>query len=685
MKREDLKLYLVTDRDLAQGRDIVDVVREAVAGGVTMVQLREKNIDTGEFIKLGIRLKAELATSGVPLIINDRVDVALACDADGVHIGQSDMPYAMARRLLGPEKIIGLSIENFDELEEANKLDVDYVAASPVFGTPTKTDTAEPWGLEGLAEFNRRSVHPTVAIGGMNIDTVSDVVACGTYGVAVVSAIIAAPDPRKASSELLAAIASSLRCSAADIPAANGSECAFAAASASSLQRSTADIPAAAGSSEISAFPHTLDSGQTNKKPDIDSAGFVGQTGEKSAADTGEDISSIGEFGLIDEIKSAFSGILNCSVNETPFGRHTSGVMGIGDDCAVIPQTTGVDTLVSTDMLVEGSHFLMNDISPFQLGWKSAAVNISDIAAMGGRPVGTFLSLALPKHLPVRWIRGFMNGYRQISEKYGVPLLGGDTTSSLDRLCVNVTVIGEIASGASKLRSSACVGDLVCVTGNLGDSAGGLQAILMGLGKSGMASAGEFAAKNSHLAEVLIQRHYLPLPRVEEGLALARCYGVHAMMDISDGIASDLRHILETSGVCAEISLASLPVSEELKDFCKLHNLDPYELAVSGGEDYELLFTVDPSAEPLIGVQHTVIGRIVDSPAQGASKCCGSLPISTGADNGSPAGTSASSIIINSAASPTGSSAHAISTDRHPDQLIKWIGADKDYLGFRHF
>ena len=132
MIREDLALYLVTDRGLSLGRDIESVVMQAVRGGVTLVQLREKEIDTREFIALGLRLKAALAGTGVPLLINDRVDVALAVDADGVHIGQSDMPYGIARRLLGHDKIIGLSVETMDEVVQANDLDVDYVAVSPV-------------------------------------------------------------------------------------------------------------------------------------------------------------------------------------------------------------------------------------------------------------------------------------------------------------------------------------------------------------------------------------------------------------------------------------------------------------------------------------------------------------------------------------------------------------------------
>ena len=200
--KKTLRLYLVTDRPLSLGRDLAWIVEEAVAGGVTIVQLREKDIDTREFVALGLRLKEILTPLGVPLIINDRVDVALAVDADGVHIGQSDMPYDIARRLLGPEKIIGLSVETQAQVLEANKLDVNYIAVSPVYSTATKTDTALPFGLEGLRQAVAASGHPVVAIGGMNAATAPDVFAAGVDGIAVVSAICSAPDPRAAAAAL---------------------------------------------------------------------------------------------------------------------------------------------------------------------------------------------------------------------------------------------------------------------------------------------------------------------------------------------------------------------------------------------------------------------------------------------------------------------------------------------------
>ena len=198
----DLSLYLVTDRSLAESRDMAWIVREAVAGGVTMVQLREKECSTGEFVALARELKTALQPLGIPLIINDRVDVALAVDADGVHIGQSDMPYETARALLGKDKIIGLSVETMDEVVAANALDVDYIGISPVYATPTKTNTLTPFGLEGIEEVMRLSRHRCVAIGGMNNTTIGEVIARGVEGVAVVSAIVAASSPREASAEL---------------------------------------------------------------------------------------------------------------------------------------------------------------------------------------------------------------------------------------------------------------------------------------------------------------------------------------------------------------------------------------------------------------------------------------------------------------------------------------------------
>lgn len=313
----------------------------------------------------------------------------------------------------------------------------------------------------------------------------------------------------------------------------------------------------------------------------------------------------LGEFGLIDYIKTQFS--------------VPEGVLGIGDDCAVMPQKDGQETLVSTDMLMDGVHFLIDDVDPYSLGWKSAAVNISDIAAMGGKPVASFLSFALPKSLSDDFLKEFMRGYKELSELCDCPLLGGDTTSSLDCLCISVTVMGCCGAGVSRKRSAAEPGDVICVTGPLGDSAAGLKVILDGV-------------ERGELEETLVLRHYRPMPRVEAGLRLAATPGVHAMMDISDGVGSDLRHILDESHKGAEVDVTSLPLSNELKQACAKYGWDAAKLALNGGEDYELLFTVSKEAfDAGLPVECHPIGRITEG------------------------------------------------------EGVKWLGGADDYLGFRHF
>lgn len=202
MEAFNLSLYLVTDRSLSLGRPLQPVIEAAVRGGVTMVQLREKDASTKEFYELAIKVKACLRPYNVPLIINDRLDIALACDAEGLHIGQNDMPYEAARKLLGKDKIIGLSVENIEDAERANELDVDYIGISPVFSTPTKTDTAKALGLEGIKEITRISRHPAVGIGGINISNAADIILAGTDGISVVSAIMSAQDPMESAKQL---------------------------------------------------------------------------------------------------------------------------------------------------------------------------------------------------------------------------------------------------------------------------------------------------------------------------------------------------------------------------------------------------------------------------------------------------------------------------------------------------
>ena len=193
-----LRLCLVTDQQALRGRSLTDVVMQAVQGGVTCVQLREKIACTREFVALACAMNALLRPLNVPLVINDRIDVALASGAPGVHLGQSDMPVAQARRLLPPEVFIGLSVESLDDVRRAAQEPVDYLGVSPVFATPTKTDTAPPWGLAGLRQVHTMTDLPLVAIGGIDLLNARAVLDAGAHGLAVVSAICSADDPRAA-------------------------------------------------------------------------------------------------------------------------------------------------------------------------------------------------------------------------------------------------------------------------------------------------------------------------------------------------------------------------------------------------------------------------------------------------------------------------------------------------------
>lgn len=196
-------IYLVTDQKACLGNPLSAIVLDAVKAGVSCVQLREKDTGTRLFLKKALALKSILKPAGIPLIINDRVDIALAAKADGVHLGQSDMPYEYARKILGPKAVIGLSVETWEDVKNSQDLDVDYLGISPVFSTPTKTDTKIPWGLDGIEKIREYSCHSLVAIGGIDASNAESVITAGATGIAVVSAICSASDSFGASSELV--------------------------------------------------------------------------------------------------------------------------------------------------------------------------------------------------------------------------------------------------------------------------------------------------------------------------------------------------------------------------------------------------------------------------------------------------------------------------------------------------
>ena len=207
-KDVDWSLYVMTDRQAAGGRSMLDVVRSAVQGGASVVQLREKSVSTRDMVELGRALLEVTRPAGVPLIVNDRVDVALAIEADGVHVGHDDMPVALARRLLGAGRILGASPETLAEAREMEQDGADYLGVGDVYGTPSKADAGSPIGVAGLAELVRAVTIPVVAIGGITEANAGPVVEAGAAGVAVISAVVGAADPEEAARRLRKAIES---------------------------------------------------------------------------------------------------------------------------------------------------------------------------------------------------------------------------------------------------------------------------------------------------------------------------------------------------------------------------------------------------------------------------------------------------------------------------------------------
>lgn len=261
------------------------------------------------------------------------------------------------------------------------------------------------------------------------------------------------------------------------------------------------------------------------------------------------------------------------------------GFEPIGDDCTVL-DLGGEALVMTTDMLIEDVHFLRHASSPEDVGRKSLMVNISDVAAMGAKPVATLLSIALPESAQGEWSERFMRGYYEASRERGVALVGGDTTASRDKIAINVVAIGRAPMSNIKRRSAAKVGDAVCVTGKLGTSSKGLVDIMFG---------------DVHTPAAKI--HCRAQARTAEGEWLGTRSEVHAMMDVSDGIASDIKHIMEQSKVGAEIELDKIPTDYDIR------------FATTGGEDYELLLTLDGAsfdavAEELLKATGTTLTKI---------------------------------------------------------------------------
>ncbi|MFV1957490.1 MAG: thiamine-phosphate kinase [bacterium] len=278
-------------------------------------------------------------------------------------------------------------------------------------------------------------------------------------------------------------------------------------------------------------------------------------------------IRELGEFAFINRVLAAA-------------GRErTPVVLGIGDDASILAPEPGRELVVTTDMLMEGVHFLRESTPPEDLGYKSLVVNLSDVAAMGGKPIQAYLSLALTSETEVEVLDRFIQGFLEAAGD-SVQLSGGDTVSSKAGWAISVTVIGDVKEGAALRRDAAAAGDIIYLSGPTGESAAGLAFLL------------DQFSLNDVTAEPLIRAHNRPVPELELGSILSESGLCACAIDISDGLLQDLHHICKASSVGARLFLDKIPLTDELIEAAKAANIDPYRWSLAGGEDYRLLFMI---------------------------------------------------------------------------------------------
>ncbi len=263
-------------------------------------------------------------------------------------------------------------------------------------------------------------------------------------------------------------------------------------------------------------------------------------------------------------------------INRVIKGGHSDlAIMAVGDDCSTVPWGRKQLLIQSSDLMIEGVHFNLENISFEDLAYKALAVNISDIAAMGGQPLWVHLSLAVPPKVDETSLETFFNGFKKEARKQGVHLLGGDLSRSRHDLFINVNISGIVKKKSVQYRQDFVKADLLCVTGSLGDSALGLWTLQNNV--------------EHPLVKTLVQRHHRPPIEWTKAQFLAKQKGVHGMIDLSDGLWSDLQRI---EGVDYQVWVQDIPLSLEVQELCRNQHLNPYDFAVNGGEDYRLLFGV---------------------------------------------------------------------------------------------
>lgn len=478
--KKSLKLYFLTDHQI-KSPGMFAQVKDAIKGGATMIQYRNKDFLPGQINEV-YEIADICRLNKIPFIINDDILLAKAVNADGLHIGQSDSSIESARKVLGKDKIIGISISSTQEFLSTDLEHFDYIGLGPVFHTDTKKDASKASGLEFLNEISKKTDLPIVAIGGINLKNTLDIINNGGDGIAVISAISRSEDIIKTTNE-------------------------FA------------------------------------KLLNIETKAFNEKWND--------------EFSLIEELKKFKAFKINNRV-------------GAGDDAALLKALKS--PVISTDTQREDVHFRLDWQSFYEIGFKAVSISLSDLAASYSKPESVFINLGLPDYISNSQVNEIYSGINDNLLNYSVSI-GGGNISRAEKLSIDMFVIGE-GKKIFPERSMAKKGEVLCSTGHLGLAKAGLEILL----------------KNIKGHDFLVDKFKFPKPRFDYAKILEN-HGIKCVTDISDGIYGDIEHIAKASSLTAVLTPETFIVDPELTKLCSELNENPHDFIVSGGEDYQLLFT----------------------------------------------------------------------------------------------
>jgi thiamine-monophosphate kinase len=487
--KKHLKFYFITDHN-SKKYSMYEQVESAVKGGATIIQYRNKNL-LPEQIDEVYKIKNFLKLNKIPFIINDNILLAKAVDADGVHLGQDDFSPLQARQVIGKDKIIGISVSNYDEFENTDFSDCDYIGLGPVFDTNTKKDAKKACGTQLLTDITKKTALPVAAIGGINPGNAEETLNAGASGICVISALTGFDDIRAKALEL---------------------------------------------SEILKISPEKTEFKWEN------------------------------EFELIEKLSCFESFKKNLKV-------------GAGDDSALLNSIEY--PVISTDAQIEDVHFRLSFQNFYEIGFKSVSITLSDLCASYAEPVSVFINLGLPDYVSDNDIENLYKGINYNLLKYNCSLGGGNISKSL-KLSIDLFAIGN-GKHIFPQRSHAKPDQLICSTGYLG------------LSKAGF----EILENNIKGYDFLVNAFKKPEPKFFEADIL-RENGVKCVTDISDGLYGDIFHVAKSSQLTAELDPENMSIHPELKKYCREFNKNPYDYIISGGEDYELLFTCSESQYEII-------------------------------------------------------------------------------------